>query len=376
MHGEKYDYSKVAYEAAKKKVIITCLEHGDFEQTPNNHYVGHGCAACGGNKPLSLENFAERANRIHENRYDYSQTKLENVEKKIEIICPEHGPFFQRPFNHLKGHRCPHCGWNETSKKLGYKIEQFLEEAKQAHGERYDYSKVKYSNALTKVTIICLVHGVFEQTPATHVRGVGCPQCGTESAASKRTRTTEDYVREAQQVHGDRYDYSKVKFITSHEKVEILCPDHGPFWQNAISHVRGFQSGCPRCAVSGFKSNLPGTLYYLAVTTDDGGTLYKIGITNLSVERRFSTFDLARIRIVKTWEFDVGLEALERETDILRRFAEERYFGPEVLESSGNTELFRLDVLGIDTEAGKQKRPVVDENATLFSRAMQMEFEF
>ncbi len=144
----------------------------------------------------------------------------------------------------------------------------------------------------------------------------------------------------------------------------------------AILAAPGALSDAPGYALKTTNAAPAFWIYYLAVTTDDGRTLYKIGITNLSVERRFSTIDLARIRIIKTWDFDIGLEAMERETDILRRFAKDRYFGPEVFERSGNTELFNRDVLGLDTEAGKQHRPVVDETATLYSRPIQLVFEF
>ena len=83
-----------------------------------------------------------------------------------------------------------------------------------------------------------------------------------------------------------------------HYKVEIICPKHGSFWAQAASHVKGNQSGCPDCAVSGFNPNMPGTLYYIAVSADNRQTLYKIGITNLSVEKRFPVLDRAKIRII------------------------------------------------------------------------------
>ena len=84
VHGDRYDYSKVLYRAAIKKVTIICPEHGEFEQTPANHCTGHGCRECGGNKPLTLERFIERANKIHNGRYDYSRVEFKNVESKLK----------------------------------------------------------------------------------------------------------------------------------------------------------------------------------------------------------------------------------------------------------------------------------------------------
>ena len=375
VHGNRYDYSKVLYVAAKSKVTIICPEHGEFEQWPSNHYIGHGCHECGGNKPLILDRFIERANKIHKDRYDYSRVEFKNVESKIEIICSDHGPFHQRLFSHLKGFGCPHCGWAVTAKKLSHSHDRFLEDARRAHGDRYDYSQVEYVNALSKVTIVCHDHGAFGQNPASHIRDVGCPKCGDESTAAKRTRTTEEFLQAANEAHGGRYDYSKVEYKSSHEKVEIVCAEHGSFWQSPSSHTN-IKTGCPGCAASGFDQTKPGLLYYIAVTTDDGDTQYKIGITNLSVKRRFPKEDLARIRIVKTWQFEVGRDAAEREAEILSQFSGDRYYGTDILVGAGNTELFTHDVLGLDKGDHEHGQSVVDAEANLISRPIQHDFGF
>ena len=82
VHGNRYDYSKVSYVAAISNVTIICPEHGEFEQRPSNHYIGHGCHECGGNKPLTLDKFIERANKKHKGRYDYSRVEFKNVESE------------------------------------------------------------------------------------------------------------------------------------------------------------------------------------------------------------------------------------------------------------------------------------------------------
>lgn len=376
VHGDRYSYEKVTYVAAITKVIIICREHGEFKQTPANHCSGRGCHYCGGNKPLTLNKFVERASKIHSNRYDYSQVKFKNVESIVVIVCPDHGSFSQRIMSHLKGYGCDRCGRINVAKKLRHSKQRFLEDAKKAHGNRYDYSQIKYINALTKITILCSAHGAFKQKPASHIRNVGCPKCGDESTAIKRTRTTDDFVQEAKEVHGDLYDYSNVHYKSSHEKVKIGCVVHGFFWQSPVNHVKGNQSGCPGCALSGFDQTKPGLLYYIAVKTNDGKTLYKIGITNLSIERRFPTIDRARIRVVKIWRFDIGRYAAEREADIISQFARHRYYGPDILVGSGNTELFTKDILGLDNECHESSRAVVDSEANLISRPIQLDFNF
>lgn len=377
VHGDRYDYSKVLYRAANKKVTIICPGHGEFEQTPGNHCTGRGCRECGGNKPWTLERFIERANKIHKGRYDYSQVEFKNVESKVEIICPDHGPFPQRLMDHLKGFGCAKCGRVVTAKKLGHNCDRFIEEARQVHGDRYDYSHVEYVNARTKTTIICTDHGPFNQLPDAHLRGHRCPKCGDESMAALRTKTIEEFVEKANEVHGDRYDYSRVEYKNGHELVEIVCPEHGSFWQSPNNHTKGdTAAGCPGCAKSGFDQTKPGLLYYIALTTDDDDTRYKIGITNLSVRRRFLNVDLARIRIVKTWHFEVGGEAAKRELEILHRFARHRYIGPDILVGAGKTEMFTHDVLGLDKGGSEHGQSVVDVEANLISRHIQLEFDF
>ena len=103
VHGDKYDYSKVEYVKAKEKVCIICQEHGEFWQTPNNHLRGEGCPFCYGSKKLTTEEFISKAKQIHGNKYDYSNVNYVNKYTKVCIICPEHGEFWQKPSNHLKG---------------------------------------------------------------------------------------------------------------------------------------------------------------------------------------------------------------------------------------------------------------------------------
>lgn len=376
VHNNRYDYTKVLYVAARSKVVIICHEHGEFEQTPANHCIGHGCHECGGNKPLTLTKFVERASKRHSDRYNYSRVDFKNVESVVEIICPEHGSFFQRLMTHLNGFGCHRCGRQNTAKKLSHTNQRFLEDAQKAHGNKYNYSQVRYINALTNVTIICPDHGPFNQKPANHIRDVGCSKCGHESAAMLKTRSTEDFVQEAKDVHGVLYDYSKVKYKSSHEKVEIGCLVHGSFWQSPVNHVRGNKSGCPGCALSGFDQTKPGLLYYIAIKTNNGEHLYKIGITNLSIEQRFPPADRTRIRVVMIWRFDVGQHAVEREAIILSRFVRDKYIGPPILVGGGNTELFTRDVLCLDKKYNALSHELVESEGNLISRPVQLDFRF
>lgn len=127
--------------------------------------------------------------------------------------------------------------------------EQFIEDAKKMHGNRYDYSKAKYVNARSKAKIICPEHGEFEQAVDNHLRGRGCPDCGKDV----KRKTTEQFIEDAKKVHGDKYDYSEVKYINNKSKVTIVCPRHGEFKQTPNNHLKGFI--CPACSKSNIRKD-------------------------------------------------------------------------------------------------------------------------
>lgn len=245
IHGDKYNYDKVIYTGNKNKVIITCPIHGDFEQRPNDHLSGYGCRKCA-NGELTKEQWVKKANNIHNNKYDYSLMTDFSSNIKSPIICPIHGVFYQRNESHLSGLGCAKCSNRETSpnKKRGT-TEEFIKRAKEKHGNKYDYSKVKYISSKDDVTIICSKHGEFTQTPQSHLRGSGCPKCAIEFIAKSKTKTLDSFIKEATQVHDNFYDYSKVNYINYNTKVEIICPIHGSFWQTPNNHLNGIN--CPKC---------------------------------------------------------------------------------------------------------------------------------
>ena len=249
-HGDKYDYSKVKYEKSNIKVCIICSEHGEFKQTPNNHLRGQGCPKCrlikiGNSKRLSLSDFIKKANEKHDGKYDYDKVKYKNNSTKVCIICPEHGEFKQTPAHHLNGCGCPKCGHNATGKSKRSSKEDFIKKARKEHGDKYDYSKVKYKNCDTKVCIICKKHGEFLQTPYNHLKGTGCHKCANEANGERCRLSKEDFIKKAREEHGDKYIYTKVEYVNANTKVCIICPEHGEFWQRPSDHNQG--QGCPKC---------------------------------------------------------------------------------------------------------------------------------
>jgi len=188
-------------------------------------------------KRIDTQVYIERARKGHGDRYNYSRTKYTTMHDKVQIGCPEHGYFEQNARNHLRGSGCSACG---GSMRLDTK--SFIQRSREAHGNKYDYSAVTYRRSADRVTIICSIHGEFEQFAQHHIRGIGCRKCRDDNAR----KTTKTFVREAREVHGDKYDYTEVQYERSSKKVTINCPIHGGFEQTPASHLSG--RGCIDCA--------------------------------------------------------------------------------------------------------------------------------
>jgi hypothetical protein len=246
-HGDKYDYRKVNYVDAHKKVIIICPLHGEFEQKAYSHLQSKGCDKCGIEKITqsrrsNTQEFIEKANKIHNNKYDYSLVEYgKNNRTKVTIICPFHGDFEQIPNTHLSGGGCLDCC---DKKKKNTQI--FIQKAKAKHGDKYDYRKVNYVDAHKKVIIICPLHGEFEQKPSSHYYSNGCDKCGRETVSLNLRSTPEQFIEQANKIHNNKYDYSLVEYGKNNRtKVTIICPIHGDFEQAPDPHLRG--SGCLKC---------------------------------------------------------------------------------------------------------------------------------
>ena len=250
IHGNKYDYSKVEFKKTTVKVCIICPEHGEFWQEPHAHLKGRGCPKCGiisrvKTKTSNTEEFVKKAFLVHGDKYDYSKVNYINNRVKIEIICPEHGSFFQDPHGHLQGYGCPKCGNKEKGVKMT--LTEFKTKASKVHKNFYDYNKVSYVNSVTPIIITCPIHGDFKQSPGVHLGGHGCPECGKINTALKHIKTTEKFIEEAKAIHGDKYDYSKTVYEKCNIPLTIICPEHGEFQQKPVNHLDG--CGCQKCGM-------------------------------------------------------------------------------------------------------------------------------
>ena len=242
IHGDRYDYSLVIYINAKTKVKIICPIHGVFEQIPDTHLHGNGCKKCSHD---SLRNKKDdliyKFNIKHDNYYDYSLVVYKNMRTKIQIICPVHGVFEQRPDMHLSGSGCIQCA-NIKKTKDNY---AFKNELINLFGNKYDLNLVDYNGCYKKIKLICPVHSIFEQTPRILLSGSGCPKCNKINADNKQRRNKESLIKEFNNIHNYKFDYSLVDYINVYTKIKIICPEHGLFFQQPREHLKG--TSCPKC---------------------------------------------------------------------------------------------------------------------------------
>lgn len=188
IHGNNIDFSKSIYINDATKVICKCKKCGKtWWVTPNNLKHGKGCPNCSHkSKKYTLDEWFEIAKKVHHNKYDLSLVdEYHSRNQKMKIIChntftngKEHGIFNISSNSFLQGRGCPHCAIKVIKEKQKKPLVNFILESRRVHNDKYDYSKVEYVNAHTKVCIICPIHGEFWQTPHKHINGKhGCPIC-------------------------------------------------------------------------------------------------------------------------------------------------------------------------------------------------------
>jgi hypothetical protein len=267
-YGCRFDYSKVAYLTAWDPVTIVCKEHGEFRQTPVTHLNStHGCPKCAhvrlnDGRRLVTDEFLRRAREVHGDRYEYSQVQCVDSKSKVTIGCRKHGAFNQSAGEHLAGKGCRKCGTEESSERQRQSLDDFIHRAREVHGDKFDYALVEYASARLKVRIVCPIHGVFEQTPGSHLKQ-GCRKCADENLPGA---------------------YS----------LKVLHRD-------------------PELA------RKPSVLYYLKFESDAGELFYKVGITTTSVNKRFAGYAAAGYHIKKLGEVRLSLlDAFEREQHLLK----------------------------------------------------------
>ena len=206
-------------------------------------------------KKLTNEEFIQRAKEIHGDKYDYSNTEYEHSHKKVEIKCNNCKEIFPIvASNHInirpskgKASGCYNCFKQNHSVLLANTTKEFIEKAKEIHGDKFDYSNTNYEHSRNKVEIICKFHAAFKQRPSDHLSGAGCKKCATDLLINNRRKLNEDFIRQANEYHNYKFDYNNTIYKGANKEIEIICPNHGPFKQIARHHL-DCKWGCPGCS--------------------------------------------------------------------------------------------------------------------------------
>lgn len=159
---------------------------------------------------------------------------------------------------------------------------EFIAKAKAVHGnDTFEYHAVEYRNAITNVTIHCLEHGPFQQTPASHLNGSGCLRCSWVRLSIAKAHDTTHFIEKAKEVHLDRYSYEQTHYRQTRYLITITCPIHGPFQQYPSNHLKGH--GCAKCGVGVTSSKkLKGQAYFLTQARALFGSRYDYSKVQLS----------------------------------------------------------------------------------------------
>jgi len=354
-HGERYGYDKVVYETSTSNVEIYCFKHKEyFKQTPKSHKNGHGCNKCGREEQIksakkSEELFLEQMNNLYGDMYDFSKMKYINTKTDTEVVCKNHGVFYKKPCDLVKGNACKKC----KSEKSKYNNKQlFIEESTKIFGDITDYSLVTEMGANTKVDLICTIHNrKFTLTVSARLSGQKCPKCSAENYRKVRTVPKEEYYRRANEAHNYIYTYDN-DYITSKHAITFYCKEHGKQRRNSHEHLRG--AGCKKCekigqhtdkiSRDGYINTANGriTSLYLIECKSENENFYKIGKTFRGVESRFSgsllPYDYS---IIFTHEGDAGY-IYDLEDSIHNKFKEYNYKPNKFF--AGFSECYRLDL--------------------------------
>jgi hypothetical protein len=249
IHGDRYGYERVVYRGYKTPVELICPDHGPFSVTPDTLLSKvRGCPVCRRESRIRKQTkpykeFLAQAQALYGKKYTYDETTYRNKSHKMRVTCPLHGEFLQSPAGLLNGHGCPQCGKHKPMNNG-----RFFREAKEIHGDKYDYSKVGEITGIAQyITIICPKHGEFTQQILGHICGrQGCPKCGNETIGMKLRLPFAEFLKRARKVHGSKYRYDEASYVDTHTPIPITCPVHGVFMMVPHNHMNQGQ-GCSKC---------------------------------------------------------------------------------------------------------------------------------
>lgn len=250
--GDRLDTSGFIYTNYTCKGIVRCPTHGPYEVSAQGLLNGRGCVKCyheskKGVFKENLQDFIARAVLVHGERYDYSGTVYNGMKKSLTVLCREHGEFKQQAWSHINGQGCPECGKVQRGVSNRMSHARYISLVTAVHGNEYDLSRISYTRINEKIEVRCHLHGPFYPTANNFLhRKSGCPSCARERVGVISRKPELEYIKQAVELHGERFTYSGVEYKHGQAYLKVVCPEHGEFTQLAQDHLKGV--GCSKCS--------------------------------------------------------------------------------------------------------------------------------
>lgn len=199
-------------------------------------------------KRLTTEEFIIKSKSVHGDLYSYEQSVYISNKSPITIICNRcHNTFSQIAGNHLQGMGCKLCNNYERNINRRLIPQHIIDRCNDIHKSKYTYDfDGVYKGNNQKFIVTCPTHGQFKQRICSHLSGHGCMKCLYERKRGMFIKPVEDFIKQCNDIHNNKYDYSKVIYKGSKAYVDILCPNHGLFSQTPDVHLN-HKCGCPNC---------------------------------------------------------------------------------------------------------------------------------
>ena len=208
-------------------------------------------------KIFTLDDFLKQAEDIWKDEYDYSNVVFIDEDIEVIIICKKdgHGEFEKKPKQHVLRSRpagCIKCGRERQIEKATKPFAVFLDEAREVHGELFEYVEESYKNMTKKMIIICKKdgHKPFPQAPDSHLRGSGCPTCADE-LTGERSKLKYDEVKhrlnENSKENNTTVSFKEEEYKGVNAELIIKCSKHGDQKPRLVNTMFEGTHPCLKC---------------------------------------------------------------------------------------------------------------------------------
>jgi len=230
--------------------------------------------------------------------------------------------------------------------------DEFIKKSMIINGDKFEYSKLNYISAKTKVIITCRIHGDFTVVPTNHLKGRGCPKCGIINRVNSSRKSNIDLISQCKEIWGDRFDYSEVEYMGAKYKCKIICNTCGStFMQTMDTHLNSKNNGCPNCkSTRGWsrsqwvdfcnkKKNCTPTVYIVRLFNNDENFI-KIGMTSRTTQERMLKIPY-EYEILKEFKGS-ALFVYDKEIELHQLCSKFKY--NSIKDFDGNRECYSIDI--------------------------------